>query len=444
MAAYRRLSKWHSFFWLIVIAAVATCIGARLDTVDATVYNAVAKALGMVDSERTLHLLHEGQTAPPEPATTHETRRIVCPTVGVLELDDTTNKANFASLPLGPQDMAVLLHKLSIRGIRHLGITAPLIWQGNTSPIAQQMVALRLGTFENAVVGMRGRTAAEADFTPTVLRSCTIPSAHVEGDVTGLPAANRPIENDLLQANESLSLLWAPDRLEDERLTQRPSGASERSFPLLVRWNGEIMPTLPLRLAMQIKGLKPSDIHVRIGKDIRIGSTVFTLDEHGRTRLPQASTTILQIADIIDERPSSEKTDILLLSQPTDGKSESFRPHQLAATISQLCATELVEHHTVPGAPGQGLMYRNPASGWLALCILAATALFAVRVLPFCFSFVRKVFMLAVLAGILWLAYSMLVQGEWFRISTALLTWLTLAIGLRFMRPTEVRTRRVR
>jgi hypothetical protein len=117
--------------------------------------------------------------------------------------------------------------------------------------------------------------------------------------------------------------------------------------------------------------VKPSDIHVRIGKDIRIGSTVFTLDEHGRTRLPQASTTILQIADIIDERPSSEKTDILLLSQPADGKSESFRPHQLAATISQLCATELVEHHTVPGAPGQGLMYRNPASGWLALCILA-------------------------------------------------------------------------
>lgn len=444
MAAYRRLSKWNSFFWLIVVVAVAAGIGNRLDKVDAYLYNTAAVALKTLDKGRTLHLLHQGETAPNEAPTTHETRRIECPKAAYLELNDAAAGASFASLPLGPQDMAVLLHKLTTRGIRHLGVSAPLVWPDNSAPIARQMVALRLAAFEHAVVGMRGRTAAEADFTPTVLRACTIPSDQVEGDITGLPSANRPIENDLLQANEALSLAWAPDRLAEERLTQRPTGSGERSFPLLARWNGEIIPTLPLRLAMQIKGIKVSDIRVRIGKDIRLGNMVLTLDEHGRTRLPQARTLALKVDDVIDERPIQEQADVLLLSQSPDGHPEEARSRQLAATVSQLCATELVSHHTRPGAPGKGLMYRNPASGWLPLSILALCALFAVRVLPFFYSFFRKLIMLAALVGLLWLAYYLMMQGYWFRLSTAMLTWLTMAIALRFMRPTEVKTRRIR
>ncbi len=444
MASNRRLSKWYSFFWLLVIVGVAIGIGNRAERIDTILYNYAGKMLGYVPQQRTLYLLHSGQTAPREPDTTSQTIRQDFPRVGAVEVDDAAAADCFAALPLGPQDTAVLLNKLATQGVKHLAISAPFTWQ-NPATIARQMVAMRLGEFDSVALGMRGRTAAEADFTPTVLRSNAIPSDHIEGDTSGLPAANRPVENDLYQTQEAATLSWAPDRLEEERLTQNPGGGTERSFPLLARWNGEILPTLPLRLAMQIKGLKPTDVRVRLGKDIRLGSLTLPLDERGRTRLTQASTTIHQLAQVVDGKvPAAKQSPILLLAQPPSGKAEPERVQQLAATISQLCVSETVLHHTHPGAPGLSLQYSNPASGWLHLSIIAVFVLFAVRVLPFFYAFFRHIIMLAALGGILWLANDMMLRGEWFHLTTALCTWLTLAVALRFLRPSEVRSRRRR
>lgn len=443
MAAKRRLSKWHSFFWLLVLVAVAIGMGNRGEHADVLLYNNVGKILGKVPTDRTLHLLHEGQTAPREPDNVVETRHLECPTVAALELDDETTAGCFAALPLGPQDTAVLLHKLSEQGIRHLAISAPLAWQENAPPIARQMVALGLTRFEHATVGIRGRTAADADFTPAVLLSSRIPSEQVEGDTTGLPSCNKVIENDLLYISEAQQLCWAPDRLEDERLTQNAAAFTERSFPLLVRWNGEILPTLPLRMAMQIKGLSPSQLKIRMGKDIRLGDITLPLDEHGRTKLPQAAITTLKTTDVIDGRTSStEKASIAMLSQPTDGKAEERRPQLLAATISQLCATEIVEQHTEPGAPGLSLMYHNPVKGWLPLSILAIAALFAVRVLPYFPAILRHFVLLAALGGVFWYANEMMQQGFWFHISTAIVTWLVLCLSLAVLRPVQMKGRK--
>ena len=443
MAAKRRLSKWHSFFWLLVLVAVAIGMGNRGEHADVLLYNNVGKILGKVPTDRTLHLLHEGKTAPREPDNVVETRPLECPTVAALELDDETTAGCFAALPLGPQDTAVLLHKLSEQGIRHLAISSPLAWQENAPPIARQMVALGLTRFEHATVGLRGRTAADADFTPAVLLPSRIPSEQVEGDTSGLPSCNKVIENDLLYISEAQQLCWAPDRLEDERLTQNAAAFTERSFPLLVRWNGEILPTLPLRLAMQIKGLSPSQLKIRMGKDIRLGDITLPLDEHGRTKLPQAAITTLKTTDVIDGRASTtEKASIALLSQPTDGKAEERRPQLLAATISQLCATEIVEQHTEPGAPGLSLMYHNPVKGWLPLSILAIAALFAVRVLPYFPAVLRHMVLLATLCGVFWYAHKMMQQGSWFHISTAIVTWLVLCLALAVLRPVQMKGRK--
>ena len=40
------------------------------------------------------------------------------------------------------------------------------------------------------------------------------------------------------------------------------------SFPLLMRWNGETLPTLHFRLALARLGLAGKDVKVRLGKDI--------------------------------------------------------------------------------------------------------------------------------------------------------------------------------
>ncbi|MBQ7022556.1 MAG: hypothetical protein IJN29_03180 [Akkermansia sp.] len=444
MASNRRLSKWRSFFWLLVIVGVAIGIGNKAEHIDSLLYNYAGKLLGYVPQERTLYLLHSGQTAPREQDTTSQSTQQEFPRVGAVEVDDASAAGCFAALPLGPQDTAVLLNKLTAQGVRHLAVSAPFTWQ-NPPAIARQMVAMRLGAFSSVAVGLRGRTAAEADFTPTVLRSWAIPSDHIEGDTSGLPAANRAVENDLYQTPEAANLGWAPDRLEEERLTQNPGHPTDRTFPLLARWNGEIFPTLPLRLAMQIKGLTPADLRVRIGRDIRLGNITLPLDERGRTRLTRAEAVVCQLADVVDGKvPTSKQTPIMLMAQPAGGKAEPERVKQLAATISQLCVSETVLHHTHPGAPGLSLQYRNPASGWLHLSILAVFALFAVRVLPFFYAIFRHLIMLAALGGILWLANDMMQQGAWFHLTTALCTWLTLAIALRFLHPSEVRSRRRR
>ena len=443
MASNRHLSKWRSFFWLLVVVGVTLGVNGRTEHIDKLIYTYAAKYLGLVSQERTLHLLHDGETAPNEPDTTTETRRIVHPTVGCMELNDTAAASCFATLPLGPQDMAVLLHKLSERGVKHLALSSPLTWQPEPAPIACQMVNMRLAAFGNAVAGMRGRTAADADFTPSVLLSSGIPADNVEGDTSGLPSANKAVDNALLSAPDARSLCWAPDRLEGERLTHAPHSATDRSYPLLVRWNGEIIPTLPLRLAMQVKGIKASDIHVRMGQDIRLGRLTLPLDEHGRTRLTDTSTTDISPETAVDTRAGATPLpEIMLLTQPADGSPEQARSSQIAATISRLCAKELVEYHTQPGEPGKGMQYDNPASGWQRLSILALVALFAVRMLPFFYSFFRKLIMLAALGGILWLAYTMMLNGMWFHITTALCAWLALALALNFLRPAEVRSRR--
>lgn len=443
MAAKRRLSKLHSFFWLVVLAAVAVLTGPHTEQADTRLYNYAGKALGEIPAERTLHLLHPGQTAPREPDTVAETRRIECPAVTAIELDDSTASRCFAALPLGPQDFAVLLHKLGERcGTKHLAISAPLTWQGDTAPIARQMVALGIARFDSRAIGLRGRTTADADFTPSVLRAGCIPPEQVEGDTTDLPSANRSFANDLLYLHEAQQLAWAPDRLNDERLTQNPTAATNRSFPLLARWNGEILPTLPLRLAMQIKGLAPNDIKVRIGKDIRLGSLTLPLDERGCTRLSQAVSNTLNPESLIDTSSGSPRVPIVLLSIPPDGKAEGRRPAQLAATISQLCATEITEYHTQQGAAGLSLMYRNPTTDWLSISLLAVIALFAVRVLPYFPGFLCKLAMLAALGGLLWFAYREMQLGYWFHLTSALATWLTLALALCVLKPKEMKRKR--
>lgn len=437
MAAKRYLSKWHSFFWLVVVMVVAYTTHEHFDHIDRILYNYAAKALGLVPEERTLHLLHEGEIAPKEPDVPYETKRIECPKIGVLELTDEVAAQNFAALPLSEQDLAVLLNKLSERGVKNLALSAPLVQDGDSAPIARQMLCLKLTDFENGVIGLRGRTSAEADFTPTQLRNNTIPAACVtEDDISGLPSANRAVTNKLLQTPEAERLTWAPDWLDDERLTHKPSAARERSFPLLVRWNGELLPTLPLQLAMQIKGCAAKDLIIRPGKDIKIGDITLPLDEHGRTRLQQARTTPLNIANIFDGTNSASAVPAtVLLAQPIEKAQVHERSIQIAATISQLCAQEVTEQHIRPGEPGMGLLYSNPVRGWMELGILAVAALFAVRLLPFMPAFLRRVLMLAALGCVLWLAHKMLLRGEWFRLSSTLLTWLTLAFGLLFMRP---------
>lgn len=441
MSARRHISTGGVLLWCFLLTGLWYASGKLTTGIDSYFFNLAAHATGSIGEDKELHLLQPGETAPPEPDTYTETRSTNCPVVGMVSLNDTHVQECFAALPLGPQDLAVLLNNLSTSGVRVLGLSSPLSWQQPASSIAQQMICLSLSNFNHAAIGLRGRTASQADFTPTVLRQHTIPADQVEGDTTGLPSANKAMPNDLLYATEASHLAWVPDWLEEEPLTQKGGSAADRSYPLLVRWNGEIMPTLPLCLALKAAGCRVDDVHVRMGQDIRIGNRLFPLDEHGRTRLKQARVTEIALSDVVHGEGTSLKPlgrqGLAILEQPAAGHSGKDRLQLLAATLSQLCAREKVERHRVPGEHGCGLHAATLLHNWQGKALALAALLLALRFLPVAPSLLRRLLLLAVPCYLLWHVRCGVLGGYWFPLTAYLLAWLALFPALHFLTPVQ-------
>ncbi len=371
-----------------------------------------------------------------------EHRTLHCPPVGTLELDDAACRDVFAALPLGPQDLAVLLSKLKGVGVESVGISSPFIWPDEAGDMTRQLLCQVLSAFPNPVLGLRGRTAAQADFTPVVLRDYAIPAEQVEGNPTGLPLANRPLPNGLTETPDSLGVPWAPDWLQDEPMTQRAPGLDSVSFPLLVRWNGQTMPTLPLRLAIQRAGLTPADVHVHIGRYLRLGSRTLPLDEHGRTRLTLASALPLNLEQLMagDEGIRNQLGDkgCVLIEQPAEVAGDPARLTLLARTLSQLAGIEKV-HTTMEDRPvgGRVLHLNSQQEGWGFLGYTMGALALLLLLLPALPGLLRFLALLGLLALILWWALGWVQGGMAVSLTAALACWVLLFFATLFLRPRE-------
>ena len=359
------------------------------------------------------------------------------PTVGVLHLDEQTCAAQFAALPLGAQDLAVLLHKLQGMGVGSIALSSPLVWQQQPGDMAREMFCRVMAGFEHSAVGLRGRTAAQADFTPLMLREAAIPAEQVEGDTSGLPAANSPLPNSLAEVPDALDLCWAPDWLQGEPLTQKPSGVENLSVPLLMRWNGETIPTLPFRLALAMRGLHPADVRVRAGQDISFGGRTLPLDEHGRVRLLAPQIRALSPAEVLGSSSASALS-CLLLEQPAAGQEAPQRAERVAATLSMLAAAprEVLTQREEPlGLP---ILHELPALREPKTLVGAALGLFLLLlVLPLLPLWLRLPMLAALPALLLWQAWELLTQAVWLPLAPLLLLWLLLLPALAALRPVE-------
>ncbi len=386
-------------------------------------------------------LVLPGQKVKTEP---HEVehRTLHCPPVGTLELDEQTCRAHFAALPLGPQDLAVLLNRMQQDGMVTVGISSPLIWPDEAGDMTRQLLCKVLTAFHNPVLGLRGRTAAQADFTPIILRDYAIPDDQISGDPTGLPSANRPLPNGLTDTPDSFAVPWAPDWLQDEPLTQHASELKTLSFPLLVRWNGQTVPTLPLRLALAHAGLTANDVHVRIGQDIRFGNRTLPLDIHGRTRLTEGIALPLNLAELGGEggglRKQFGERGCVIIEQPAGSKGDTRRLNLLARTLSQLVGIEKI-HVTTEQRPigGKVLQVAESQESWgfliwgslgLALCLL---------IFPYLPWFLRFLGCLALLALIAWWAHGALLADTWVSLSAALSCWGIFLLSTFFLYPKD-------
>lgn len=478
----RRNHRWPGLLLLILLLLIGFAPARCTRDADTGLYEQLGRLCGL-GSEPTLQL----RLDPSEPVETRTEQRahhyIVSPAVGTLLLDDDTVFDTFAAIPLGPRDLAVIADNLADRGVKALAISSPLVWPEETADITRDILSNVLQRFPAATLGLRGRTAAQADFTPIVLRDYAIPTENISGDPTGLPAANRPLPNGLAETPDGISVDWAPDWLEDEPLTQHPSAVDDLSFPLVMRWNGETMPTLPLRVALRRLGLKPADIRLELGKSIRIGEREIPIDANGRIRLRHASVTPIRLTDVIgsgssnidgnggsvsgvssedneesDSRevgasgsegsegsegsgadaadsasagdsagaPASDFPTAVIIERPTDGDKRSSRVDRMGLTLSELLGEIHTETEQVQVPAHTAVLdYRAFLLGrplWLIPeLVLLGLVVALLRRLP---RVIRLLVMLALLGGLLAKACGALLSGQWFSLTALLLVWL--------------------
>ena len=166
MAAKSRIKWCRILVWYIVLSILLLTGGALFRQVDVAVYNALAQKTSVC-------LLQSGDKQPFSPPVPQELIRLECPTIGMIDLRPEQVKDSFASVEWGAQDFAALLKKISETGVRHLAVSAPFIWEGGTQAAGQLLLCATLQNhnfYDNVVLGMRGRTTAQADLTPIQFR----------------------------------------------------------------------------------------------------------------------------------------------------------------------------------------------------------------------------------------------------------------------------------
>ena len=426
----RHVSFLAVLFWLAVLSAGWYGLQNTLYSADQWLFNRLGHTLCQWAPTEYPQLLHPGEAPAMEPVVT-ETRLRECPTVGMVELNEEACAAAFAALPLGPQDTAVLLNKLKQAGATTVGLSSPLIWQGEQGDMVREMLCRVLAGFPHSAVGLRGRTAAQPDFTPAMLRNASIPTENIEGNPNGLPIANRPLPNGLTETPDALAVVWAPDWLEGEPHTQNPSAVDSISFPLLMRWNGETIPTLPLRLALARLGLDGKDVKVKLGKEISFGGFTLPIDDNARTRLSEAKVVNIPLADVVAGTNLTEQlgeAPCIMLEQPAEGQNTPLRLERLARTLSQMAGVERIITHTSERPCGGQVLQQLPIlTSWQQRTTACVALLFFLWIMPFVPGLLRWLILLALPAGILWFAAEAVQHKLWFNATSILTWWLILA-----------------
>lgn len=433
--------KWKNILvWYVLLSALLLLGGPLLIRLDSMLYQSAASYAGMTPPDKLIHLAESEETAPKEQI---EYKENFVPTDTYHHEGARIGKIYLSAAEDNAQNLAVYLKWLAQGGVEHVALSLPLTWEKEVVNAEQSLLTDTCRSdnlFKNAVLGLSCYSAKMASKTPGQLRFCEIPANQISGSTALLPSANRAKKNYLESWPDAVSLNWAPDLLKMSSFKD-----ATQSYPLLVRWNGEVYPTLPLRLAMEMKKLKPTDIKVVLGKHIRIGDLVLPLDSRGCVPLSQASTVELKWDSFgpgAESKPAQGCEAVVML-QPEDDKDASERLNKLAATVSMLCAKQTHEVIMQNGEPVQVVV---PAASYLCyaplidslvLRIIAVLVLMfiAVRFIPSMSKWVSRSIMLIWLLVLLKLAWDALMVGTWFHIGVMLCVWALLLIVMPSLRP---------
>lgn len=421
----------------LVDLLLSVCILAeqKLSGVDSLFYTAVARLGG---AEKGTHAqLHFPHTPVRMEQTLLHRHHRSYPTVHhiVWEADPAEN----GSAPSRPkiQELATILDCLANKwAVRTVGISTPLVWEDTRDEMARHMLARSLQNLDFVGLGIPARNADTTEAMPAQFNDIAIPLQQVEGDPAALPYANSPLPYTWLPA-EPTSLLLAPDYVEDEPDHQGSAPAQGLSCPLLMRWRGHILPTLPLRLALARQGLSPADVQVRLGRSIRIGTRLLPLDARGRTPLGAAHAATLPLGDVLmATQPPPQEPQIALITRAfTAGRADTLRGEQLAATLSLLLGAESTTYIPTERPEGNLLFELNPVQGnSIGRVFIAVLIICALIWLPMLPLKEQRIIMLglALAGGIIGAAWYS--RGIWMSLCACILGWFMLYGALHLLR----------
>lgn len=340
------------------------------------------------------------------------------------------------------QELSTILHCLATRhGVRLVALSSPLSWADEDNEMVHLMFEHALQSLQHLSVGLQAYNAVQAQITPSLLQGCAIPPDNLTGDSVGLPTANMARPYHLPhQVNDTVNL--APDFVEDELLGCREAEQRGLSLPLLMRWNDDILPTLPLSIALRHLGLSPADIHVHFGHSLRLGKNIFPLDAHGRTPLGAARAEQLPLYAALRpatnaSQPHNDASSVIaVLFRPSVANGSTNRGELIAATISCLLAQNRTTY--LPGTRTEQAYFlrltplQATPTGLSCLVLLTLAALILLPRLPI---LPRLTLMIAGLAGIWLLAWLSFRAGLWISLCAWLSCWLLLFVALSALAP---------
>ena len=184
----------------------------------------------------------------------------------------------FSSSPPAPVDCAQIFKRLYDAGHRHIACGYLMAWD-EPDPLAIVAVHKQLDRFDSAVLGLPLSRGAAAEPVPAPFLRLSLEASKVEGDTTALPAVNK--------VAAPHAELGGARTLAGFTLLENESKPADGRLPLLARWGDRILFSLPLAGEIAALGLDPSDVHVALGREIRLGpdGPVVAIDSFGRGAL---------------------------------------------------------------------------------------------------------------------------------------------------------------
>lgn len=410
---------------------------------DACFYDAWDKVWGEGTAASAPVLLGSGKALPTEKVP-HRTMQHQYPEVAYAMLDAKQVASHFHAAPIQPLDFAVLLDAVR-KGWSRLAVSSPLGWKDPCEPLVQETLRRKLRDFAACVLGLRGRTASRPEFTPAELAGSALDPSRIEGSIAFVPSANASLPNALSAWGGGSFGNWALDWIEGEAL-MREGRASGASYPLLVRWHGDIYPTLPLRLVLLAEGVQPGEVSVEIGSHISWKQTRLPLDSYGRTTLEQGCRTrAVTLGELMEERgkgPDPSQDSYLLLCEPVASlPGEEARAEWMAATVSRL-ACRSTEHTEWTERPIAGRpLHRVSAASWV-VSVVVGVALLSLIVVPGRSKSVHFGVEVAVLLLLLVVLGWVIEGGGWLPVAPWLAAWVVWCAGGRLLRLGRARRRR--